>query len=317
MDGDKAMKMNPQQAAFHFGMQCAALSFRGSLEEGAVLAISTAAEELASQLNFNLPQGAFSTSNGTGDILAFQPIREDIHSHLESLSPRLMPLFELGFRMGLATAIFPGASCQAAERATVTMRLQEFALAAEVPLEVLEAYVSAIRDGSRDPAPMLPVIAQRIDVLLRNEPDVTRAGRVFIGHGKSRVWRDLKDFLQDRLGLAWDEFNRVTAAGFTTTERLDQMLEHACFAFIIMTGEDQHSDGSLHARENVIHEAGLFQGRLGRRRAILLVEEGLAEFTNIRGLTQIRFPAGNLAAKTEDIRSVLEREGILDSGLER
>ena len=30
---------------------------------------------------------------------------------------------------------------------------------------------------------------------------------VFIGHGRSVVWRDLKDFVQDRLGLPWDEFH--------------------------------------------------------------------------------------------------------------
>ena len=37
-------------------------------------------------------------------------------------------------------------------------------------------------------------------------------------------------------------------------------------------GEDEHKDGSVHPRENVIHEAGLFQGRLGFPRAIVLLE---------------------------------------------
>jgi hypothetical protein len=32
---------------------------------------------------------------------------------------------------------------------------------------------------------------------------------VFIGHGRSVVWRELKDFVQDRLKLPWDEFNRA------------------------------------------------------------------------------------------------------------
>ena len=27
-----------------------------------------------------------------------------------------------------------------------------------------------------------------------------------------------------------------------------------------MTAEDEHADGTKHARENVIHEVGLFQG---------------------------------------------------------
>jgi predicted nucleotide-binding protein len=136
-------------------------------------------------------------------------------------------------------------------------------------------------------------------------------GKIFIGHGRSLAWRDLKEFLQDRLGLAWDEFNRESAAGLSTKERLEAMLDDACFALLVMTAEDEHHDGSKHARENVIHEAGLFQGRLGFERAIILLEEGCSEFGNVFGLTQIRFPKGNVMAKSEDIRRVLEREGIL------
>jgi predicted nucleotide-binding protein len=37
-----------------------------------------------------------------------------------------------------------------------------------------------------------------------------------------------------------------------------------------MTGEDTHNDKEKHARPNVIHDAGFFQGRLGFRRAIIL-----------------------------------------------
>lgn len=40
-------------------------------------------------------------------------------------------------------------------------------------------------------------------------------GRVFIGHGGSRVWTDLRDFLRDRLELDWIEFNGVPVAGYT------------------------------------------------------------------------------------------------------
>ena len=91
------------------------------------------------------------------------------------------------------------------------------------------------------------------------------------------------------------------------------MLGRAWFAFLVMTGEDLHGDGAAHARENVIHEAGLFQGRLGFERAIILLEEGCAEFSNIHGLTTIRFPAGNIEPKFEEIRRVLERESATGS----
>jgi predicted nucleotide-binding protein len=134
---------------------------------------------------------------------------------------------------------------------------------------------------------------------------------VFIGHGRSAAWRDLKDFLSDRLGLAYEEFNREPAAGISTIDRLRAMLDKATFALLVMTAEDAHEDGEWHARENVIHEAGLFQGRLGFQRAIVLIEEGCAEFSNIHGLGQIRFPRGNIIAVSEEVRRVLERERVL------
>jgi predicted nucleotide-binding protein len=134
---------------------------------------------------------------------------------------------------------------------------------------------------------------------------------VFIGHGGSHDWRDLKDFIQDRLSLPWDEFNRVPVAGVTNIQRLSEMLDSAAIAFMVMTGEDEQKDGKLRARMNVIHEAGLFQGRLGFTRAIVLLEEGREEFSNIEGLGQIRFPKGNMKAAFEEIRRVLEREGIV------
>jgi hypothetical protein len=137
--------------------------------------------------------------------------------------------------------------------------------------------------------------------------------RVFIGHGQSPVWRELKDFLQDRLGLAWDEFNREAVAGVSTFERLSEMLDAADFAFMVMTAEDMHDDDTVHARQNVVHEVGLFQGRLGPRKAIILLEQGCSEFTNIVGLSQIRFPKNNVGAAFEEIRRVLEREKVGDT----
>jgi predicted nucleotide-binding protein len=91
------------------------------------------------------------------------------------------------------------------------------------------------------------------------------------------------------------------------------MLIAASFAFLIMTGEDEHADGALHARENVIHEAGLFQGKLGFRRAIILLEEGCKNFSNIHGLTHIPFPKGRISAAFEEVRRTLHREKMLSN----
>jgi hypothetical protein len=53
-------------------------------------------------------------------------------------------------------------------------------------------------------------------------------------------------------------------------------------------------------------------GRLGFTKAIILLEDGCEEFSNIEGLGQIRFPMGNISASFEGVRRVLEREGMIE-----
>jgi predicted nucleotide-binding protein len=139
----------------------------------------------------------------------------------------------------------------------------------------------------------------------------TTRGNVFIGHGRSQVWLQLERFLGNRLKLQVEEFNSSAGAGIPTASRLDEMLDNAVFAFLVMTAEDESSDGKFNPRLNVVHEAGLFQGRLGFKKAIILLEEGCEEFSNIHGLGQIRFPKGDVSSKFEEIRQTLEREGVV------
>ena len=166
----------------------------------------------------------------------------------------------------------------------------------------------------RDLAERIEKLAAHMSRSRQRDARVARIGtNVFIGHGRSPVWKDLKDFVKDRLHLPHDEFNRVPVAGITNIARLSETLDAAACAFVIMTAEDETADGKVQARMNVIHEVGLFQGRLGFTKAIVLLEEGCEEFSNIQGLGQIRFPKGNVSAKFEEIRQVLEREGVLEA----
>jgi predicted nucleotide-binding protein len=98
----------------------------------------------------------------------------------------------------------------------------------------------------------------------------------------------------------------------TNVTRLSEMLDNAAIALLVLTAEDEQADGEMVARQNVIHEVGLFQGRLGFTRAIVLLEEGCAQFSNIEGLGQIRFRAGEISSTFEEVRRVMEREGLVD-----
>jgi hypothetical protein len=160
------------------------------------------------------------------------------------------------------------------------------------------------------------IVRRAFSHLERTEKRQAKAERigtnVFIGHGRSKEWKDLKDFISERMRLPWDEFNRIPVAGIPNTVRLSTMLDAAAIAFLVMTAEDEKADGKMQARMNVVHEAGLFQGRLGFSRAIVMLEEGCEAFSNIEGLGQIRFPKNNIKAAFHDVQLVLEREGLVE-----
>jgi len=191
---------------------------------------------------------------------------------------------------------------------------QGFKVAPHLALMAKIVELRAIAEACREASKILKTMSSHI-----RRKDALKAGArsegsnncIFIGHGRSPLWRELKDFLQGRLGLDYKEFNRVSAAGIPTSVRLNEMLDDCNFAFLIMTAEDEAADGSLQARMNVIHEVGLFQSKVGFSRAIILLEDGCEEFSNISGLGQIRFPAGNIQAAFEELRLVLEREDLL------
>jgi predicted nucleotide-binding protein len=77
----------------------------------------------------------------------------------------------------------------------------------------------------------------------RFSQEANSINRVFIGHGHSSAWLSLKAFLADELSLVWDEFNRDSPTGYTTIDRLSDMLDRAKMAFLVMTAEDEVQGG--------------------------------------------------------------------------
>ena len=131
---------------------------------------------------------------------------------------------------------------------------------------------------------------------------------IFIGHGRSPLWRDLKDHLSDKHDYKIEAYETGARAGHTIRDILDEMAAKSSFAILVMTGEDKDEDGTIKARPNVIHEIGLFQGRLGFGRAIVLLENETEEFSNLSGIQQLRFTKGNIKEVFGDVLATLKRE---------
>lgn len=131
---------------------------------------------------------------------------------------------------------------------------------------------------------------------------------IFIGHGQNSQWKDLKDHLHEKHGFRIVAYETGARAGHTIRDILESMLEESSFAILVLTGEDETNDGTIRARQNVIHEAGLFQGSLGFERAIVLLEEGTEEFSNIAGIQQIRYSKSKIVETFGEVLATIRRE---------
>ena len=80
------------------------------------------------------------------------------------------------------------------------------------------------------------------------------------------------NFVRGELGLPCVEFDRTSAEGGTSAERLSGLLDEAAIAFSIVTADDERAGEEFHAWTSTIYEAGFAQGRLGLTRAFVLLD---------------------------------------------
>lgn len=131
---------------------------------------------------------------------------------------------------------------------------------------------------------------------------------IFIGHGQAGAWRDLRDHLVDKHEHRVVSYETGSRAGHSIRDILDSMRRESSFALLVMTADDDVSDGTKRARQNVVHEIGLFQGSLGFDKAIVLLENGVDEFSNLFGVQQIRFDKDRIRETFGDVLATIRRE---------
>lgn len=132
--------------------------------------------------------------------------------------------------------------------------------------------------------------------------------RIFIGHGgKSQAWRNLKDQLHDKHGYEVVAYETGARAGHSIRDILEDLLTATDFAILVFTAEDEQISGEMHARQNVIHEAGLFQGKLGFPRAIIVKDATTELFSNVDGVQYVSFNH-DISETYGDILATVRRE---------
>lgn len=160
----------------------------------------------------------------------------------------------------------------------------------------------------------LPIEKFQEEVASSKPPKTTKIpnnNTVFIGHGRSQLWARLQVFLKDELKIDTLSFESESHTSETIVNVLEGFLNKTSFAILIMTAEDETADGQIRARQNVIHEAGLFQGRLGFDRVVILKQNGVEEFSNIAGLQYIPFQDTNVEQAFYELQRKLKKSGLV------
>ena len=129
------------------------------------------------------------------------------------------------------------------------------------------ARAAELEAAGRTAAAGMPAEAANV---VNAEPAPQDTPVVFIGHGHTELWRRLKDYIHDDLQLETVYFEKSSRVGMHMAEILAEFIQEADCAVILLTADDKQPDGLDRARQNVVHEVGVFQGRFGFRRVAML-----------------------------------------------
>jgi sugar/nucleoside kinase (ribokinase family) len=137
---------------------------------------------------------------------------------------------------------------------------------------------------------------------------------VFIVHDEGPHWQTVKDFLAEVCRLPAYELESSQLNGDEVAELLRRQLARCSFAVCLLSARKTTPGTRAQADQNLVYQAGIFQGRYGFGRVALLVEEGCDTFSNIAGLIRMDFPYGQVDSTFIGLERMLKREGLMREG---
>jgi sugar/nucleoside kinase (ribokinase family) len=138
----------------------------------------------------------------------------------------------------------------------------------------------------------------------------SRASGIFISHGQNPEWFAVQRFVEGRFESPVYSFESASWGGHEVSEALSKYLERCSLCVCILTAEDMTDDGRWFARQSVIHEIGLFQGKHGFDRVILLVEEGCDFVPQAAASCAVYFPHNRINHTFYQLAETIRAHGV-------
>ena len=198
-------------------------------------------------------------------------------------------------------------------------RLSDSMLAAgsdDPKLLTLSAKMTAMADTIEERADTIEEIEKSRAVYLPPGGD-----KVFIIHGHAEdKWRELRDLLEDKLGLKGrvivlkEEASQLKAV----ISKFEEYAKQCCYGFALVTPDDEVKKDKIkkqateyrQARPNVIFEIGWFYGRFGPSRLCILKQTGTEIPSDLAGVVTLEFDR-DVEEKYIRIKQELETARVL------
>lgn len=115
---------------------------------------------------------------------------------------------------------------------------------------------------------------------------------IFIVHGRDEGKKYGLAYFLKKLKVNPIILHEKPNGGLTVIEKLEKNSENVNCAIFLFTGDDEgklkkDEDLNSRARQNVVFEAGFFAGKIGRKRTIALVEEGVEQPGDLSGVVYV------------------------------
>lgn len=135
---------------------------------------------------------------------------------------------------------------------------------------------------------------------------------IFIGHGHHLLWARIALFLLEEHNIKSEYYESKCRTGLSIDNAIEEFKQNEKIKFAILTlmKEDETSEGQVRARQNVIHELGIFRDKLGSKKIAIIVEKGLEKPSNIDGIEYIEY-SGDIDSVFYKLEKMLKREKLI------
>jgi len=134
---------------------------------------------------------------------------------------------------------------------------------------------------------------------------------VLLVHDEDPQWRAVRRFIAEDCRLMTYEVSSVDMEPDDFIELMREHLARCSFAVCLLCATETMADGHIRADQDIVYQAGLFQGRYGFGRVAILAEEGCGTFSNIAGLIRLSYPPKLVDSTFFELERMLRREGLI------